>query len=177
MHNPPKDDKSLKTIYNEATNDFHYENNDSEDRNSNLSRQRIISSIPKSDYTPSHQPNQPGGQEKWIYPSEQQYYNAIRRKGYNPREADIPITLAIHNTVNEQGWSKIKEWEYFHGNKNPKLIRFMGKPRPLSPKAFILSKIGYYKMLNFLLVTIFAIILKNFFFIDIRSRSTDMIGG
>lgn len=27
----------------------------------------------------------------------------IKRKGYNPAEGDVPVILAIHNTVNERG--------------------------------------------------------------------------
>jgi hypothetical protein len=42
------------------------------------------------------------------YFSEQQYYNAMKRKGYNPNEGDMPVILAIHNIVNEQGWTKVK---------------------------------------------------------------------
>ena len=77
--------------------------------------------------------------DKWVYPSEQQYYNAMRRKGWNPDERDVPMVLAIHNAVNEQvmpfwtrfrqtssvligiaactvssiyqGWSKVLAWE------------------------------------------------------------------
>jgi hypothetical protein len=35
--------------------------------------------------------------------SEQQYFNAMKRKGYNPQENDVPVILSIHNLVNEQG--------------------------------------------------------------------------
>lgn len=33
------------------------------------------SALPQSDFTPKHQPQ---GAEKWVYPSEQQYYNAMK---------------------------------------------------------------------------------------------------
>ena len=36
---------------------------------------------------PAHQPGD--GERTWMYPSEQQYFNAMRRKGWAPREADV----------------------------------------------------------------------------------------
>lgn len=39
----------------------------------------------------------------------------VQRKGYNPDEKDVPVILAIHNTVNEQGWSMLKQWEAMQG--------------------------------------------------------------
>jgi hypothetical protein len=57
-----------------------------------------------------------------------------QRKGFSPTEEDVPVILAIHNLVNEQGafvthaykpqsstvfggsgWSKILEWERMKG--------------------------------------------------------------
>lgn len=52
------------------------------------------------------------------------------------------VILAIHNLVNEQGWSKIKEWEKEKGCENPKLLRFMGRPKDISPKARLRSLFG-----------------------------------
>lgn len=79
--------------------------------------------------------------DKWVYPSEQQYYNAIRRKGYNPDVSDMPTTLAIHNAVNEKGWEMVKEWERLQAGTDdappPKLLHFEGRPRDMSPKAWI----------------------------------------
>ena len=51
----------------------------------------------------------------------------MKRKGYEPRENDIPVILAIHNVVNEQGWTKIKEWESLRGCETPRLKRFIGE--------------------------------------------------
>jgi cytochrome c heme-lyase len=65
-----------------------------------LSRHRATSTIPNDDFHPAHQPE---GTNEWVYPSEQQYYNAMKRKGYSPGEEDVPVILAIHNTVNERG--------------------------------------------------------------------------
>ncbi len=64
------------------------------------------------------------------------------RKGYNPQESDVHVILAIHNIVNEQGWSKIKEWETLAGCSHPKLKQFIGRPKDLSPKARILNWMG-----------------------------------
>lgn len=126
-------------LYNTNANDFVFDHSRTADQKANLSVKRATSNIPKGDFTPEHQPK---AAEKWVYPSEQQYYNAMKRKGYNPSESDIPAVLFIHNHVNEQGWSKVKEWEAYSGFANPKLKRFMGKPTQLSPKARFLSMIG-----------------------------------
>jgi cytochrome c heme-lyase len=67
----------------------------------------------------------------------------MKRKGYNPSEADVPVILAIHNTVNEHGWKSLKEWEHFRGCDSPKLKRFMGRPKDISPKAYFKSFLGY----------------------------------
>lgn len=126
--------------FNVAANDLVFDHSRQVDQKHMLSVKRSVSSIPKSDFTPSHQPS---NLENWVYPSEQQYYNAMKRKGYSPDERDVPAILFIHNVVNEQGWSKVKEWETYRGNSNPKLKRFMGKPTQLSPKAYLLNLIGY----------------------------------
>ena len=66
----------------------------------------------------------------------------MKRKGYNPPEEDVPVILAIHNSVNEKGWSKILEWEALSGSNTPKLKRFVGRPKDLSPKARFLHFLG-----------------------------------
>lgn len=102
--------------------------------------------------------------EKWVYPSEQQYYNAIKRKGYKASATDMPSTLAIHNAVNEKGWEMVQEWERVRaeaaagaaaasgGEREasagdvpaPKLLRFTGRPQDTSPKAWVKSTLlGY----------------------------------
>lgn len=127
-------------LYNALANDLVFGQDRAVGQKTNLSVKRAVSNIPKGDFTPDHQPK---AADKWVYPSEQQYYNAMKRKGYSPSEADIPSVLYIHNHVNEQGWSKVQEWEAYSGNPHPKLKRFMGKPTQLSPKARILSFFGY----------------------------------
>ena len=74
--------------------------------------------------------------------SEQQYFNAMKRKGYNPPEEDVSVIVAIHNIINEQGWSKIKEWESLRGCEKPKLKQFSGRPKDISPKAYMLNCLG-----------------------------------
>jgi cytochrome c heme-lyase len=40
--------------------------------------------------------------DKWIYPSEQQYFNAVTRKGWkNVKAEDVPMIVKIHNEVRE----------------------------------------------------------------------------
>jgi len=105
-----------------------------------LSTSRQVSSIPKSDFTPKHQPK--WVEDKWVYPSEQQYFNAMKSKGFKPLPQDVHIILAIHNAVNEQGWNQLLEWEKAYSPtpspNPPKLKRFMGRPQDLSPKAALL---------------------------------------
>lgn len=64
---------------------------------------RSTSSIPRGD-----------GTGNWEYPSPQQMYNAMLRKGASP--ADTPLDavesmVAVHNFLNEGAWAEILEWE------------------------------------------------------------------
>jgi cytochrome c heme-lyase len=61
----------------------------------------------------------------------------LKKKGWNPSEEDIPSILFIHNSVNEESWNRIREWEKEHSDREPTLLRFEGKPKDLSPKAAI----------------------------------------
>jgi len=36
---------------------------------------------------------------RWVYPSEQQFFNALLRKGWQPDERDVPAVVHIHNQV------------------------------------------------------------------------------
>jgi cytochrome c heme-lyase len=120
--------------YNEAAGDIVFGQEKQKNQIATLSTTRNVSSIPKSDYTPGHQPE---GVDQWVYPSEQQYYNAMKRKGYNVNESDVSAVLAIHNLVNEEGWSRVKEWESIRGDHIPKLKQFIGRPNDISPKAYL----------------------------------------
>merc|ERR1712151_392388 len=93
---------------------------------------------------PSHQPT---NSSKWVYPSEQQFYNAMIKKGHKPSSEDVPTILKIHNAVNEKSWTEVLNVENAlhpydsNDEKNsssppPQLLRFMGRPKDLSPKAF-----------------------------------------
>jgi len=140
-----------------------------------LSTTRMVSSIPRADElrptenahtSPTPAPHQPPTASHWVYPSEQQFYNAMRRKGYNIEDMVPPMTqsdtaaesehasesasplhvipyiLQIHNAVNERTWMEICRWEReLHGIDQPRLIRFIGRPKDLSPKAWLNSRL------------------------------------
>ncbi|POM70632.1 Cytochrome c1 heme lyase [Phytophthora palmivora] len=106
-----------------------------------LSKARAVSSIPKGDLTPEHQT---GTEDKWEYPSEDMYFKAMKRKGWAPEAQQMKTIVAIHNTVNEQSWREVLQWESFHPAKEPvKLKKFMGKPTEYSPKAKIMNTLGW----------------------------------
>ena len=74
------------------------------DQKMNLATEREVSTIPRADTE----------EKKWIYPSEQMFFNAMRRKNWNPEEKDMSVVVPIHNAVNEMAWMKILEWEKMH---------------------------------------------------------------
>jgi len=99
-----------------------------------LSTDRVSSTIAK------------GGTEgsKWVYPSAQMFYNALARKNKlgDTSESDIPSVVALHNNMNEGTWYKILEWEdavapSTGGKMTTKLLKFLGRPGDLSPKALL----------------------------------------
>ncbi|TYZ69011.1 hypothetical protein PybrP1_011251 [[Pythium] brassicae (nom. inval.)] len=111
---------------------------DSEPR---LSTARAVSSIPKSDFTPAHQSAAAG---HWEYPSEEMYFRAMQRKGWDPDAEQMKTIVAIHNTVNEQSWNEVMKWEALHPSQAPpKLKRFIGKPTEYSPKARMMNLFGW----------------------------------
>ena len=62
---------------------------------------RETSSIPRGDTDTN-----------WEYPSPQQMYNAMLRKGYTDTPADaVESMVAVHNFLNEGAWNEIVEWE------------------------------------------------------------------
>lgn len=133
----------------------------------NLSRERVVSSIPRAptsaapgdspygaaqcpiphesrtklkstsscpvDHTNEHEES-PG---YWEYPSPQQFYNALVRKGWETPEESVDMMVLIHNFLNERAWQEIVEWEKMAGSDVSKLqlARFQGKPGTLTPKA------------------------------------------
>lgn len=45
-----------------------------------------------------HRPSAvPPNMQTWVYPSEQMFYNAMKRKGWQPSEDDMAAVVAIHN--------------------------------------------------------------------------------
>ena len=63
---------------------------------------RDTSSIPRGD----------GSNAKWEYPSPQQMYNAMLRKGYTDTPTDaVEAMVAVHNFLNEGAWDEIVTWE------------------------------------------------------------------
>lgn len=67
---------------------------------------RETSSIPRGDT-----------QSNWEYPSPQQMYNAMLRKGYTDTPVDaVESMVAVHNFLNEGAWAEICEWERIFSN-------------------------------------------------------------
>ncbi|KAI9465993.1 cytochrome c/c1 heme-lyase [Lactarius psammicola] len=99
-----------------------------------LSTSRQVSSIPRND------------KENWVYPSEAQFYAAMARKNHDPKAPDMSVVVPIHNAVNERAWSHIQQWEAGRGGDRCggiRLVSFKGKPGEPSPKARILTLLGY----------------------------------
>ncbi|TFY79152.1 hypothetical protein EWM64_g4860 [Hericium alpestre] len=99
-----------------------------------LSKDREISSIPRTDG------------DKWVYPSEAQFFAAMARKNHNPNAPDMRVVVPIHNAVNEVAWAHILKWEAGRGGEScggPRLVSFKGRPGDLSPKARIRTLFGY----------------------------------
>ena len=114
-----------------------------------LPLQREVSSIPRA--TDS---------SKWEYPSAQQFYNALVRKGWETPEEHVQTMVDIHNFLNEEAWQEILKWEppcvtllvsfdladlmfVVDRNSDPYLAKFRGKPGQLSPKARLLMFAGW----------------------------------
>ncbi|KAF9269150.1 hypothetical protein L218DRAFT_953699 [Marasmius fiardii PR-910] len=88
-----------------------------------LPTSRVSSSIPRD------------ASEKWEYPSPQQFYNALVRKGWETPEEHVETMVEIHNFLNEQAWEEVMKWERRQTNDQVHLARFKGRPGELSPKA------------------------------------------
>ncbi|XP_047122850.1 holocytochrome c-type synthase isoform X1 [Hydra vulgaris] len=105
-----------------------------------LSTHREVSSIPKGGVE---------NPEKWVYPSQQMFWNAMLRKGWRWEKDDLsPEDMAniirMHNANNERAWQEVLKWESFNGECNePKLLKFGGKAKEYSPRARIRALLGY----------------------------------
>ena len=74
----------------------------------------------------------------WIYPSQEMFFAAMKRKGHDPEQHDMQTIVPIHNAVNERAWNHILEWERGRGSEacgGPKLVSFAGDSKALTPKA------------------------------------------
>lgn len=104
-----------------------------------LSTKRVTSGIPKA-----------GADEKWVYPSEQMFWNAMLRKGWRweddtVQKDDMSHIIHIHNANNEKAWNEVLMWEAMHCDecKEPKLKKFGGKASEYSPRAKFRHFLGY----------------------------------
>ncbi|WPK24082.1 hypothetical protein PUMCH_001338 [Australozyma saopauloensis] len=99
--------------------------------NANLPTEREISSIPKTD-----------DRSNWIYPSQKQFYEAMKRKNWSPDAADMKTIIPIHNQVNEVAWRHIQEWERALLQEAQKkcggisLTSFKGDLKKMTPRAW-----------------------------------------
>lgn len=119
-----------------------------------LSQHRVVSSIPRgAGSTYSHNTDSPAlpadgeaASGNWVYPSEQQFFNAMARKNHSPRVADMRTVVPIHNAVNEKAWEEILVWEAGQEGGDcpggPRLSSFVGRPKDLSPKAWAKTLVG-----------------------------------
>ena len=64
-----------------------------------LSTERVSSTIPRDE------------RATWDYPSPQQFYNALVRKGWETPEEHVDTMVDIHNFLNEQAWGEVLKWE------------------------------------------------------------------
>ncbi|KAI9766425.1 MAG: holocytochrome c synthase [Geoglossum simile] len=124
-----------------------------------LPTSRSMSSIPKG-AAPD--------EGNWEYPSPQQMYNAMLRKGFTDTPTDaVESMVEVHNFLNEGAWNEIVDWERRFGrglsaawqecsrgddgppndtnnpSPTPRLLRFMGRPKDMTPKATILQLLGW----------------------------------
>lgn len=122
-----------------------------------LSTDRQKSSIPKAD-----------GSGNWMYPSEQMFWNAMIRKGWNWKDhvegkdpqyegkqgedgkfhgKDMSEIIKIHNANNENAWLEVLKWERALHQKEcpmgPRLKRFYGDATNFTPRARIRNWFGY----------------------------------
>jgi len=115
-----------------------------------LPLEREVSSIPRA-----------RDSSKWEYPSAQQFYNALVRKGWETPEEHVQTMVDIHNFLNEEAWQEILKWEPPYvvalftsrdfvdltllpvRNSESYLAKFRGKPGQLSPKARLLMFAGW----------------------------------
>jgi len=101
---------------------------------SDLSKFREVSTIPMADEDGN-----------WVYPSSQQFYNALLRKDKEAEAETMDAVVFAHNVTNERTWQKIMEWEapYARWCPAPKLVRFVGRPQDVSFGAWWATRLSY----------------------------------
>ena len=80
-----------------ANSELQYNQKPAPGQRAKLPTERAVSSIPTAT----------GDDPLWVYPSQQMFYNAMRRKGYAPQEEEMDAVVAIHNAVNERAWAEV----------------------------------------------------------------------
>ncbi|OAA69941.1 cytochrome C1 heme lyase [Akanthomyces lecanii RCEF 1005] len=128
-----------------------------------LETDRVISTIPRAAGDPEACPVEHGSSANpanhevesgadvasgnWVYPSEKMFFDAMKRKGYDARVADMKTVVPIHNAVNERAWKEIKEWEAPYLAKSqcggPKLESFANKMDRMTPTARFNTILGF----------------------------------
>lgn len=104
--------------------------------NLSLPTEREISSIPRTD-----------AHSNWIYPSQKQFFDAMKRKNWNPEVDDMQTVVPIHNHVNELAWRNILNWERSHLEEANRtcgglsLTSFKGDLTKLTPRAWFKSTV------------------------------------
>ncbi|CAE6500062.1 Cytochrome c1 heme lyase [Rhizoctonia solani] len=84
--------------------------------------------------------------QKWVYPSEAQFFAAMARKNHSPHAPDMRVIVPIHNAVNERAWHELLAWEAGRGAEacgGVKLVSFKGRPGDRTPKAWFKTLLGY----------------------------------
>ncbi|KAF1981110.1 cytochrome c and c1 heme-lyase [Aulographum hederae CBS 113979] len=74
------------------------------------------------------------------------FFDAMRRKNYDPRAEDMRSIVPIHNAVNERAWGEILGWERGRGGEGcggPRLASFSGLSKDLTPRARFNTLLGY----------------------------------
>ena len=105
------------------------------DKNQALETNRVVSTIPRSasddacpvEHGASANAEIESGRDSsgnWVYPSEKMFFDAMKRKGYDARVADMKTVVPIHNAVNERAWAQIKDWEAPYLQKSQYVTRF-----------------------------------------------------
>lgn len=101
-----------------------------------LPTDRVISSIPRTD-----------AEANWIYPSQKQFFEAMKRKNWDPEAADMQTVVPIHNQVNEIAWRHILNWERTTQAEAVQkcggisLTSFKGDSKKLTPRAWFNSAV------------------------------------